>query len=77
MADKINMGTILIEEGTTLPNSLKFESEPYSNGWRSVKNLNGYGLDRRSAKWDGPFSTWLKSKRAPSVLTERRPPAGH
>jgi hypothetical protein len=30
-----------------LPDSLKFESEPYSNGWRSVKNLNGCELDRR------------------------------
>lgn len=47
MADQINMGTIFIEEGTPLPDSLKFESEPYSNGWRSVKNLNGYGLDRK------------------------------
>ena len=47
MADKIKMGTVFIEEGTPLPDSLKFESEPYSNGWRSVKNLNGYELDRR------------------------------
>jgi hypothetical protein len=53
MADTINRGTVLIEEGTPLPNSLKFDSEPYSNGWRSVKNLNGYGLDRkiREAGW--------------------------
>jgi len=47
MADQIKIGTIFIEEGTPLPDSLKFESEPYSNGWRSVKNLNGYGLDRK------------------------------
>lgn len=47
MADQIRMGTIFIEEGTPLPESLKLESEPYSNGWRSVKNLNGYGLDRK------------------------------
>ena len=48
MADQIRVGTIFIEEGTTLPDSLKFESEPYStNGWRSVKNLNGYEFDRR------------------------------
>ncbi len=47
MADQIKVGTIFIEEGTSVPNSLKFESEPYSNGWRSVKNLNGYGLDRK------------------------------
>ena len=47
MADQIKIGTVFIEESTPLPNSLKFESEPYSNGWRSVKNLNGYGLDRK------------------------------
>ncbi len=53
MADKIKTGTILIEEGTFLPESLRFESEPYSKGWRLVKNLDGYGLDRkiREAGW--------------------------
>jgi len=53
MANQIRIGTVFIEEGTPLPNSLKFESEPYSNGWRSVKNLNGYGLEReiREAGW--------------------------
>src|SRR6185503_2652651 len=47
MADPMNIGTIFIEEGTPSPSSLKFESEPYSNDWRSVKNLNGCELDRR------------------------------
>jgi hypothetical protein len=42
MADKITTGSILIEEGTLLPESLRFESEPYSNG-----NLDGYGLERK------------------------------
>ena len=53
MADKIKTGTILIEEGALLPDSLRFESESYSNGWRLVKNLDGYGLDRkiREAGW--------------------------
>jgi hypothetical protein len=53
MAAQTKMGAIFIEEGTPLPGSLKFESEPYSNGWRSVKNLNGYGMDRkiREAGW--------------------------
>ncbi len=46
MADIIKPGTILIEEGALLPESLRLESEPYSNGWRLVKNLDGYGLDR-------------------------------
>ncbi len=70
MAEKINTGTILIKDDALLPESLRFESEPYSKGWRLVKNLDGYGLDRKSAKRDGPFSSWLvKSRRASSVLT--------
>jgi hypothetical protein len=54
MADKIKAGSILIEEGTFLPESLRFESEPYSNGWRLVRNLDGYGLERkiRLAGWN-------------------------
>jgi len=47
MADRISKGTILIEEGTLLPDSLRFESEPYSNGWRIVRNLDGFGLERK------------------------------
>ena len=47
MADQMNIGTIFIEEGASSPSFLKFESEPYSSGWRSVKNLNGCELDRR------------------------------
>ena len=53
MADKIKTGTILIEEGALLPESLRFESEPYSDGWRAVDNLDGCGLGRkiREAGW--------------------------
>lgn len=53
MADKIKAGAILIEDGALLPESLWFESEQCSNGWRRVKNLDGYGLDRkiREAGW--------------------------
>ena len=53
VADQIRVGTVFIEEGTPVPDSLVFESAPYSDGWRSVKNLNGYDLDRkiRSAGW--------------------------
>ena len=42
-----------MKEGALLPKSLHFESEPYSKGWRLVKNLDGYGLDRkiREAGW--------------------------
>ena len=54
MADKIKTGTVLIREGTLLPESLRFiESEPYAKGWRLVKNLEACGLDGsiREAGW--------------------------
>ena len=53
MADKIKAGAILIEGRALLPDSLWFESEQCSNGWILVKNLEGYGLDRkiREAGW--------------------------
>ena len=47
MPDAIETGTILIKEGTLLPEALRFESEPYAPGWRLVKNIDGYGLDRK------------------------------
>jgi hypothetical protein len=53
VADQIRVGTVFIEEGTPVPDSLAFESAPYSDGWRSVKNLNSYDLDRKicAAGW--------------------------
>ena len=53
MADKIKTGTILIKEGALLPESLRFESEPYWKGWRLVKDFDSRGLDRkiREAGW--------------------------
>ena len=45
--DTTETGTILIREGTVLPKVLQLESEPYMPGWRLVKNLDGYGLDRK------------------------------
>ena len=47
MAEKITTGTVLIKEGTLLPESLQLESEPYLKGWRLVKNLDSSGVDRR------------------------------
>jgi len=44
MLDAIKTGTILIKEGTLLPQALRFESEPCAPGWRLVKNLDGYEL---------------------------------
>jgi hypothetical protein len=55
MADNIKTGTIFIEEGAFLPESLRFESEPCSKDWRLVlvENLDSRGLDRkiREAGW--------------------------
>ena len=31
-----------------LPDGFTFESEPQSPGWRSVKGLNGYAMDRKT-----------------------------
>jgi hypothetical protein len=53
MPDTIKPGTILIKEGTLLPETLRFESESCVPGWRLVKELDGCGLDRkiREAGW--------------------------
>ncbi len=53
MTEKITTGTILIKEGTPLPECLRLESEPYLKGWRLVVNLDSRGLDRkiREAGW--------------------------
>src|SRR5216684_2610264 len=47
MPDTIKTGTILIKDGTFLPDALRFESEPCATGWRLVKTLDGYGLGRK------------------------------
>ena len=53
MAEKINTDTILIKEGTLLPEGLQLESDPYLKGWRLVKNLGSSGMDRKlcAAGW--------------------------
>ncbi len=51
MPDTIKTGTILIKEGTLLPEVLRFESEPCARGWRLVKNLDGHGLGRWTFSW--------------------------
>ena len=56
MPDTIKMGTILIKEDTLLPEVLRFESEPCAPGWRLVKNLDGYGLDRKIHEAGWTFS---------------------
>jgi len=47
MADTLKAGTILIEQGTIVPECFRFETEPDSNGWKSVANLEPQELDRK------------------------------
>lgn len=47
MTHEIKTGTVLIKEGALLPEGMVFESEPCVPGWRLVKDLNGYALDRK------------------------------
>ena len=53
MPEAIKTGSILIKDGTFLPDALRFESEPCATGWRLVKDLDGYGLHRKinEAEW--------------------------
>ncbi len=50
MAAALQTGSILIEEGTLLPELLRLEREPFSNGWTSVKNLDSVGLGKEIQK---------------------------
>ncbi len=54
MPDTDGAVTVLIREGTPLPANLSFESEAFLPGWRLIKDLDGYGLDRRirEAGWN-------------------------
>jgi hypothetical protein len=59
MGEKINAGTILIKEGTLLPECFQLETEPYSKGWRLVKNLGSSAIDRQlyEAGWSLRYVT--------------------
>lgn len=50
MAKTISDGTLMIAEGTPLPDALNLESDSYSESWRIVTNFEGYGLERRLRK---------------------------
>jgi hypothetical protein len=53
MPDTIKPGTILIKEGTPLPQTVRYESEACAPGWQLVKDLDGCGFERefREAGW--------------------------
>lgn len=47
MHPTITDGTILIQEGTLIPECLEFQGETRSNGWMSVRNLNRLQLEAK------------------------------
>ena len=50
MAETVKTGTILIKDGTFLPDALQFESELCATGWRLVKHFDVDGLGQKSTK---------------------------
>jgi len=50
MAREIRAGTVLIKDDALLPEELRFESEPYVEGWKVVTDLDGNQLDRAVEK---------------------------
>ena len=44
----------MMRAGTTIPQSLQVETEPYSQGWEIIKNSDGNSVDRdlRRADWN-------------------------
>ena len=48
MAETVKTGTILIKDGTFLPDALQFESEPCATGWRLVKTFEDWVKNPRS-----------------------------
>jgi hypothetical protein len=47
MRKAIGSGTVLIKDGTPLPEALRLGGESFVTGWTQVSNLDGHGLDRR------------------------------
>src|SRR5271157_1768819 len=50
---RICAGTMMVQEGLLLPKAAGLQSNRYSQGWRTVKTLDSFGLDAdlRAAGW--------------------------
>jgi hypothetical protein len=50
MTDALKTGTILIEKGALMPESVLLQSRPYASGWTALSNLDLNQLDTAISK---------------------------
>lgn len=55
MEYEVKVGTVLIKDGTLLPEGLRLEAGPDVPGWKFVMDLDGYELDRAIRKTGWAF----------------------
>lgn len=59
MADTINTGTMLIEEATLLPESLRFQSEPWTFFYMAGETIRELRKALEKEASTGAKATWL------------------
>ena len=47
MLSPLKIGTVLLQSGTFIPDSICVQKEIFCPGWQSITNVNGDDLDRR------------------------------
>jgi hypothetical protein len=70
----ISVGTILIENGTPVPESFRSGTDSYPHAWTSLtKPENFQDFDKDLAATDGLFFAWpAESRASPLALTRKR-----
>jgi hypothetical protein len=73
MTNTITAGSILVQEGTHLPNSLRLQCESNSNGWAAVKNARSTFEKAQEEGWtfffmDGEIRTTVFGSDKPKAL---------
>jgi len=53
MQETLAAQSVILRDDAHLPEAVKVETEPYAPGWRVLKNMDAFGLDRaiRAAGW--------------------------
>ena len=53
MRETIAAETVILKDDVHLPEDVRAETEPYTPGWKVLKNMDAYGFDRaiRAAGW--------------------------